>query len=79
MTKTWIRMGIIMGLGVMFNGSVKAKEEVPPLKIDGYTISGPYEHKNLSLYLVHGKDKLPGKKFITLEKALKQKPKYSRF
>jgi ARG and Rhodanese-Phosphatase-superfamily-associated Protein domain len=37
------------------------------------TVSGPFTHKNLSLFLVHGKDQMGGKEFITLEEAMKQK------
>ena len=73
MTKTWISIAIVVLLGFMFIGDADAKEQAKPLKIDGYTISGPYEHKNLSIYLVHGQDKIANKKFITLEEALKQK------
>ena len=38
-----------------------------------YRISGPYTHKNLTIFLVHGKDLLPGKNFLTLQEALAQK------
>src|SRR6476620_599172 len=39
----------------------------------GYRISGPYTHKNLTVFLVHGKDLLPGKNSLTLQEALAQK------
>ena len=38
-----------------------------------YRISGPYTHKNLTVFLVHGKDLLPGRNFMTLQEALAQK------
>jgi len=38
-----------------------------------YRISGPYTHKNLTVFLLHGKDLLPGKNFLTLQEALAQK------
>ncbi len=38
-----------------------------------YRISGPYTHKNLTVFLVHGKDLLAGKTFLTLQEALAQK------
>lgn len=38
-----------------------------------YRISGPYTHKNLTIFLVHGNDLLPGKNFLTLQEALAQK------
>ena len=38
-----------------------------------YRISGPYTHKNLTVFLVHGKDLLKGHTFLTLQEALAQK------
>lgn len=38
-----------------------------------YRISGPYTHKNLTIFLVHGKDLLKGHSFLTLQEALAQK------
>src|SRR4029453_14692317 len=38
-----------------------------------YRISGPYTHKNLSVFLAHGKDLLKGHSFLTLQEALAQK------
>jgi hypothetical protein len=38
------------------------------------TISGPFTHANLSVFLLHGKDLLPpGQKLLTLQEALEQK------
>lgn len=37
-----------------------------------YRLSGPYTHKNLTLFLVHGKDRT-NKTFLTLQEALAQK------
>lgn len=37
-----------------------------------YRISGPYTHQNLTIFLVHGKDLMPGKNFLTLQEALAQ-------
>lgn len=38
-----------------------------------YRISGPYTHNNLTIFLVHGKDLMPRKNFLTLQEALAQK------
>lgn len=38
-----------------------------------YRLSGPYTHKNLSIFLVHGKNTFEGKTFITLQEAMVQK------
>lgn len=37
-----------------------------------YSLSGPYVHKNLAVYLVHGEDRVEGDGFLTLEEALEQ-------
>ena len=39
----------------------------------GWTLSGPFVHQNLAVYLIHGKDIHPGKKFLTLQEALEEK------
>jgi hypothetical protein len=40
-----------------------------------YTVSGPFTHDNLTVFLLHGKDSLPGsgKPLLTLQEALEQK------
>lgn len=40
---------------------------------EGRTLSGPYTHDNLTVFLVHGPDKLAGRKYLTLQEALDQK------
>ena len=42
-------------------------------KAGEYRISGPYTHENLTIFLVHGKDTLSGKKFLTLQEAMQKK------
>jgi hypothetical protein len=49
------------------------RQDDKPAVAAGYRISGPYTHKNLTVFLVHGKDLLPGKNFLTLQEALAQK------
>jgi hypothetical protein len=38
-----------------------------------HKVSGPYTHKNLTVFLIHGDDRLAGKTPLTLEEALKSK------
>ena len=38
-----------------------------------YRLEGPFTHGNLSVFLVHGQDRLKGQTFLTLEEALIQK------
>jgi hypothetical protein len=43
------------------------------LQAGDYRLSGPYTHKNLSIFLVHGKSVIKAKSFLTLQEALVQK------
>ncbi len=43
------------------------------VKAGDYRLSGPYTHKNLTIFLVHGKNVYEGKTFITLQEAMVQK------
>jgi hypothetical protein len=45
----------------------------PSTSTSDYRLSGPYTHKNLTIFLVHGKELMPGKRFLTLQEALAQK------
>lgn len=40
---------------------------------DNYRLEGPFTHGNLSVFLIHGKDRITGARFITLQEALVQK------
>ena len=53
---------------------LKARGQEAPTRQGGsnYRLSGPYTHKNLTVFLVHGKD-LTSKTFLTLQEALAQK------
>jgi hypothetical protein len=43
------------------------------LKSADYKLSGPFSYKNLTVFLIHGPDKIKGKNFLTLQEALDQK------
>lgn len=43
------------------------------LQLGDYRISGPYQHENLTVFLIHGEDRLNTDSLITLEEALAQK------
>ncbi|HSD45449.1 MAG TPA: DUF6569 family protein [Pyrinomonadaceae bacterium] len=53
--------------------TTKPQNNKTPVANSNYRISGPYTHKNLTIFLVHGKDRMPGKNFLTLQEALAQK------
>ena len=45
----------------------------PATANSNYRLSGPYKHKNLTIFLIHGKEQMPGKNFLTLQEAMDQK------
>jgi hypothetical protein len=45
----------------------------PPQAKDDYRLEGPFTHGNLSVFLIHGQDRIKGQTFITLQEALIQK------
>jgi len=59
-------IGLLVGLFL----NTMAQERSKPAS--NYRLSGPYTHKNLTVFLVHGKDQT-AKTFLTLEEALAQK------
>ena len=44
-----------------------------PQTNDRYRLEGPFTQGNLSVFLIHGKDKIKGETFLTLQEALVQK------
>ena len=51
----------------------RTTEKSVKITVGEYQLSGPYTHKNLSIFLVHGKNTFTGKTFITLQEAMVQK------
>ena len=64
---------IALPLGLFINAGAQNPTQSPPdAKASAYRLSGPYTHKNLTVFLVHGKDQT-NKTFLTLQEALAQK------
>jgi hypothetical protein len=64
-----------MGLLLVARGSsgAGAQGRGAETQASDYRLTGPYTHKNLSIFLVHGKSVIKGKSFLTLQEALVQK------
>jgi hypothetical protein len=59
---------VIFCLGLAFSSDeVKKTEDIE------YKISGPYTYQNLTIFLLHGEDKIKGKIFLTLKEAMESK------
>lgn len=59
-----------LSLPKLQNPTVPRKKE---LQISNYRLSGPYQHENLTVFLVHGPDQPDGRMFITLQDAMERK------
>ena len=73
-------IGWITGLVLVVATSVAAfaagwggRVAQPPQAKDEYRLEGPFTHGNLSVFLIHGQDRIKGQTFITLQEALIQK------
>ena len=72
-----IGLAIAIGLGFAINAQVNhgsvGTGKVRDLKAADYELSGPYTHKNLTVFLIRGPEKIAGRSFLTLQEALDQK------
>jgi hypothetical protein len=69
---------MLIGISLIVLAITRVQGNVSPAPTDetqagSYKISGPYTYENLSIFLVHGKDTLSGKKFLTLQEAMENK------
>ncbi|HEV7396089.1 MAG TPA: DUF6569 family protein [Pyrinomonadaceae bacterium] len=76
-----ILVAVMVSMGVLINahgqwsssGGGAGAGQRGGTEADDYKLSGPYTHKNLSIFLVHGKNVIKAKSFLTLQEALVQK------
>lgn len=68
-----LAISLLVAVSVTVLVARKAHTQAPAPQTNDYRISGPYTHKNLTIFLVHGKELMPGKNFLTLQEALAQK------
>jgi len=66
-------LSLLIALPVGLFIKANAQNSSQPQPKSAYRLSGPYTHKNLTIFLVHGKELMPGKNFLTLQEALAQK------
>ena len=69
-------MGMLFGAkahGASAGGGAGGQRQGGQVQAGDYRLSGPYTHKNLAIFLVHGKNLIKSKTFLTLQEALVQK------
>src|SRR5690348_12828972 len=54
----------LLVFGVVFNAQAQS---------NGYRVSAPYSYKNLTVFLIYGRDELKNKNILTLQEAMERK------
>lgn len=67
-----LTLGVIL-LALLVPASLLINAQQNTVQAGDYRLSGPYTHKNLAIFLVHGKNAIKSKTFLTLQEALVQK------
>jgi len=67
-----LTLGVIL-LALLVPASLLINAQQSTVQAGDYRLSGPYTHKNLAIFLVHGKNTIKSKTFLTLQEALVQK------
>ena len=82
-----VLLSVMVSMGVLINAEAHKKSssvggggngagapgQGKQIKAGEYRLSGPFTHRNLSIFLVHGKSLIKSKTFLTLQEALVQK------
>ena len=68
-----ISLLVALAVTLLVARSTRSQKAQPQPAKSSYRLSGPYTHKNLTIFLVHGKELMPGKNFLTLQEALAHK------
>jgi hypothetical protein len=69
-----LTLGALLAVAAQAQTPSNQKTAVPP-KTDSPTqrITGPFNHENLTIFLIHGEDRIKDKHFLTLKEALEKK------
>ena len=68
-----LTIGVALQSSASAQSSRRSQNSSSTTNSKSYRLSGPYTHKNLTIFLVHGRDLFPGRTFLTLQEALAQK------
>ena len=63
----------MLSLSVLAWTSASACSDAGALSAGGHHVTGPYRHGNLSVFLIHGPERTPGRPLLTLQEAIEMK------
>lgn len=81
LTISMVLLAIAVPLGVLISAQIQSESTAEgdgdsgqgtEMPATDYRISGPFTHKNLTIFLIHGKNLIENKSFLTLQEALEQ-------
>ena len=64
---------VVLGFGLVLVAGGAVPEPAGGAGAGGVKISGPYVHENLTVFLIHGADRIKGKNYLTLQEAMERK------
>lgn len=67
------KLALLVALAMFAIGNIDAGAEQTDHKYKDYSISGPYAHENLAVFLIHGKSAIDAKNILTLDEAMEKK------
>ncbi len=82
MTIAVVLLAVAVPLGVLISAQMRSespgKDQADPgqdiaVQAGDYRVTGPFTHKNLTIFLIHGTNMIEGRSFLTLQEALEQK------
>lgn len=68
-----VLMAAVGLLGLAASAATAGEKRTEETRAGDYRISGPYTQGNLTIFLIHGKDAIADKQYLTLAEALEQK------
>jgi hypothetical protein len=63
---------VVLLMGAVYSLAAEVKPATQPA-LAGCTLSGPYTHGNLTVFLIHGPDRIKNREFLTLQEAMEKK------
>ncbi len=74
LTSALVLLALVVPMALLISAQEQANgQNGATMQAGGYRLSGPYTHKNLTIFLIHGKSIVHSKNFLTLQEALEQK------
>jgi hypothetical protein len=67
-----VMVAVLVSMGMLVGGAA-GQGRGGKVQAGDYQLSGPYTHKNLAIFLVHGKNTIKARSFLTLQEALVQR------